>query len=790
VTVGAADVPPRIVFFPVRHHSPACALALLRAFAEIEPRQVLVEAPEDFEPLLPALTDPATRPPVAIVTLPPAGGGKDAYTATYPFCAHSPELVALAWAREHGARTALIDLPSRHPRMHRRGANDAASPAPLIAEWRLDHNAYVAALCARRGVADALALWDALFESRAGTPDWRGFFDGVGLYCRHTREVTTRREMETDGTLAREAHMAARLAAALEQGSWPVAVVTGGFHTPALRDAIAKPAPALAAETAEPANPYLIRYGFQQLDRLAGYGAGPPHPAYYDRLWRALRNPGGRTDDLALGLVVEFAESLRRTRPQLALSTPAVSAAALAAQRLAGIRDLSSPGRTEIIDAIRSTGVKEAVELGRSPLLDALHEFLTGDAIGELPPGVAQPPIVEHVRSQARALGFNLEDGASRTRDLDILRKPRHAAASRFLFGLDLVGAGFASRIAGPDPVTGWRGEALFESWTYAWSPLVESQLIGRAADGQTLEVIVLSELDRRRARLVEEGRSRSAGAGAELLVAAVRTGFDRAIDRAAAWCAEAMAEDVEAASIIVALSITSGLARPGPGAPDLAPRFADLRRSGFERLLMLFPDIVATTEDRLPALIKAIAELGAMVVGGDAAIDRASLAQVLGDALATPLPPALDGALTAFAGLIGSLSEAEVAARLSTMLNGTYVEAGAAAAVLTGCLAVSPRLIVHSASILAAADAFFGRIDQDDFLASLPEIRLAFSQLTPSEIDRIAAWAADRHGIEARHLLDGEIAAHEVAENLALSQRLAAVWREDGLAGWLETGR
>jgi hypothetical protein len=783
---GGASASP--VFFPIRHHSPACALALLRALEEIAPTQVLVEAPVDFEPLLPLLTDPATLPPVAIVSLPDAKDcGEDGYVATYPFCAHSPEMVALTWAKQHGARAVLIDLPARHPQMRRDRADDGPTATPLISDWRLDHNAYVSELCTRRGVADGYALWDALFESQADASDWRGFFDSVGLYCRHTREVADPAELAADGTLAREAHMRACLSEAKARADGPIAVITGGFHTPALRDP--DPADARARVSAPAPNAYLVRYGFRQLDAYSGYGAGLPHPGWYDRVWRGgAAGLATASDDL----LAEFAAHLRATRPQLALSTPSLASAVLAARRLAALRDLPAAGRSEIIDAVRSTGVKEALDLGRAPLLDLLHAFLTGDALGDLPSHAAQPPIVESVRDRARSLGFNLEDGARRTRDLDLLRKPRHAEASRFLFALDLVGAGFADRIAGPDLQAGWRTEALIETWGYAWSPMVEARLIGRAADGQTLESLCLAELERRHASLVEAGRSRSASAAAELLVVAVRIGIPAAVARAAEWCVGAVAEDADPASIIGALSIAVGLSRAGPGAHDLEALFADLKAAAFERLPLIFPDIVATSAERLPDTLRGLAQLAALASEGDDTIARARLGEATRAALAGspeagPPPPALDGALTAFAGLIGALSEWEAAARIAAMFSGAYVDGGDVAAALTGALTVSPRLIVHSRPVLEAVDGFFETVDGDAFLAALPELRMAFSQLTPGEVDRVAAWAGERHGVTTGALLDDALSHEELTANLALSARLEAIWRDEGLAAWVE---
>ncbi len=778
VVRGVADV----VFFPIRHHSPACAMALRRALDELRPVQVLVEAPADFAPLLPMLTDPRARPPIAIVSLPAGADSYDGGIATYPFCSHSPEYVALRWAKGAGATSNLIDLPARHPDMQTR-YGDEPGPTPLIEDWRLDHNAYVAELCARRGVSSGAALWDVLFETQGEAQDWRGFFEAVGVYCGHIRAVASEEALTGDGTLAREAQMTANILTAV-QGPGPIAVVTGGFHTSALKAAaVAGGAPrALAKAPAQKA--YLVRYGFRQLDQAGGYGAGLSHPAWYDRLWRRMQAAGG-VNGLAAELLIDFADHLRKTSPQMALATPTLAAAIVAADRLAALRDLPWPGRAEVIDAIRSTAVKGAIEAGQTPLLSALDAFLVGDAIGDLPPGATQPPIVESVRGRARQLGFNIDAGQARTRDLDVLRRPRHAEASQFLFALDLIGAQFAKRVSGPDPLTGWRGDALFETWSYAWSPIVESRLIGAAADGDDLEDLCRAELLRRRAALAGRGLSRSAAAVAELLIAAQRTGYASLSLMVLQWCADAMAVDPEAQSIIRALSLTADLA--ANAARSLATACVALRERGVERLLMLFPRLADTPADRLNELIGSLADLAALVGDDDAAIDRAALIEVVHLALQGSGPPALNGAMIAFAGLIGALDLRQVADRIAVALDGAYVEPCERAAALTGCLTVSPKLLLHSPALISAVDRFLATIDTDAFLAVLPELRLALGRLTPGEIDRAADWVATRYGLDVREITQSEATDAESAENLVFSDALEAIWRADGLGDWME---
>ena len=63
-----------------------------------------------------------------------------------------------------------------------------------------------------------------------------------------------------------------------------------------------------------------------------------------------------------------------------------------AARRLAGLRGLSEPGRTELFDALQSSAIKEEIEVGSHPLLAAFTTFLQGDRLGDLPPGSRLPP--------------------------------------------------------------------------------------------------------------------------------------------------------------------------------------------------------------------------------------------------------------------------------------------------------------------------------------------------------------------------------------------------------------
>ena len=110
-------------------------------------------------------------------------------------------------------------------------------------------------------------------------------------------------------------------------------------------------------------------------------------------------------------------------------------------------------------------------------------------------PSAGSPPLVEAVRVEARSLGFNLDFASSRKRELDIYRRDRHLAASRFLHAMAFLETGLGNRVSGPDFLGGQSGDILFETWTVAWSPFVEARLIELSRDGDDLESVTAARL-------------------------------------------------------------------------------------------------------------------------------------------------------------------------------------------------------------------------------------------------------------------------------------------------------
>ncbi len=276
----------RVVYAPVRHHSPACAWHVDRLIRDLRPDAVLIEGPRDATHLIPLLTHEKTRMPVAIYTTyvqrradddraPGEPGRREPirHAAYYPLCDYSPELAAIRAAAAVQACTRFIDLT--FPEMVESGRTlDEGRAHSLLEERHLAHSEVLRETCRRVGARDPDDLWDQLYELDHDRRDPVGFFQGVVGYCALARRNYSPAMLELDGCAAREAAMAA--AVAEEPGR--VVVVTGGFHTVAL-PGVAPAMPALVKVDPKDALVSLMRYGFEQLDRLNGYASGMPAPS-------------------------------------------------------------------------------------------------------------------------------------------------------------------------------------------------------------------------------------------------------------------------------------------------------------------------------------------------------------------------------------------------------------------------------------------------------------------------------------------------------------------------------
>ncbi|WP_417070399.1 DUF5682 family protein [Niveibacterium terrae] len=798
-----------VYFAPVRHHSPACALALRQMLRELKPAAVLIEGPDDIGALLPLLNDPQTRAPVAILcqatrtrAVEEADAGEKTRPETrssfYPFCDYSPEWVAAREGFALGAELALIDLPWRDKAWE--GGDESQAAQSLMEERHFAHSAYLGAMAARLGCVDHDELWDRLFELRA--PDtvgeWRSFFGDVFHWCAMARLDYEPEVLEAELSLPRERHMAAHIRAWRERLAGNIVVVTGGFHTPELLSAWQTAKPRRAKEATEKTAPgaWLIRYSFEQLDALNGYASGMPSPAYYQCLWEAFeRKERDPFAAVALDMLTRFARKTREDDLSDAVSTALVQAAAVQAMRLAELRGNPGPGRQDLLDAIRSCFVKGAIDEGTRGFTADLRRFLGGSRIGDVPPSAGSPPLIEDARRRARAAGVRLDDSTPHIARLDLYRKPSHRERSRFFHAMTYLDAGLATKLSGPDFLGNSRLNLLFEEWRAAWSPLVEARLIELAADGATLETVCMARLAREEAALFEAGRARSAATAVMLLVRACLIGLHARLPQLLQMLSTHLDEDASLASVVESGHRLSTLwqAREPLGVQRNPQLFALLERI-WPTALFLLPDLAScdeASEARAVQNLLSLRELGRQLgaIEDGAGIDLAQLHQHL-DRFATGagLSPAIAGASAALLFLEGVWSEASLEAVVHARF-GAGAEQREAVRFLNGMLNAAPELLLRLPSLLAGMDALIAGWDEADFVAYLPDLRQVFTRLRPQDTAELAGCVAGLHGQRDGSSLAEihyDTSEEDLAAGLQLQRALEDKLRRDGLDAWI----
>ena len=409
------DLTAPCLYFPVRHHSPACSLHLERTLEAYRPDCVLVEGPENANHLLPLLKRPEARPPLALYYALRdekglLGEPEEVYKCYYPFLECSPELVALRWAEGAGAEGRFIDLS--YGQILRACAQDRGLRRPgerrsYQDEGRFSHGAFLERLCEKTGLRSYSEFWEKYFEVNGLTMDTADFVHQMHTYCTLARETTPPQELEEDGTLAREAHMAQAISAACQTHS-RVLVVTGGFHTWGLLHPveIAPPAEQFPDGTEQV---YPMVYSMEAADALSGYASGMPAPGFYHRVWEKLH--GEEADQAYSQSVLELlAAAGRKLRHKgEALSVADETCALDLARGLAELRGKAQPGLYELQDGVLSAFVKGEATAASCLPLEVLRSLTTGDQVGALPDDALIPPLASDFQAQCARLGLSLK---------------------------------------------------------------------------------------------------------------------------------------------------------------------------------------------------------------------------------------------------------------------------------------------------------------------------------------------------------------------------------------------
>jgi hypothetical protein len=574
--------------------------------------------------------------------------------------------------------------------------------------------------------------------------------------------------------------MAQAIDAERQAGARRIVVVTGGFHTVALpncQPADIGPTPA----PDETAIVQLMRYRFDLLDALNGYGAGMPAPDFYQRCWDG-------EDHVAM--LVELARSLRADRGEPAPADAVAAAAFL--DRITRLRGHAQPTREDLLDAVRSHFIKGSIDIEGVRTLAECRRFFTGNRVGAVCDAAGQPPLLRQALARCAELGISTSGLREERLSLDPYRKQRDRAVSRFFFALNQLQVPLAQRQAGPDYVSGSDTERMREIWTYRWQPGCDAALITAARYGATVDEAVAARLVEGFAAL---GSGAAAGAvsdgAAGLILEAARCGAHAVLEDFCRRSAALFINDGEPISLARACQRLQ-LARHACDPLELHQEqaLADLLPAAWDRLGALLPALGRFPEDRdeegLEALMtwrQVADELAMDRDDAHAVADASERAELLADLSTDPDGnPFLAGAALGLVHGDGACAEALVAQRVQ----GRLVTPLPGARFLAGLLRTARALCWQSEALARALDGLLDSADEAVFLEVLPHLRLAFSDLTPRECDQVAALVGGLHG-QARWRAEDFTTVDPASTALAaaISQRLVDQTQADGQEPW-----
>ena len=825
----------QIYFAPVRHHSPACSYALKHLIEEVQPTHILIEAPSSFATIIDQLLHCDTKPPIAVLCqteistfqpttlLDTTEDDTDnltpesiTYSAFYPFCHYSPEWLAMQMAKKQQANVQFIDLPWN---LQTDLSIDLKQDRSLLSETYLKHSQYIQCLMQKLHCRDHDEVWEHLFELKdyEEIADWQTFFADTFIWCAMSRLDYSQESLAAEGSAQREQYMLSAIGELKKSNpKAKIVVVTGGFHTLALVEGLWKNRLILPKKadmtqfnrqqkSGDKDQTWLIRYSFDRLDALNGYASGMPSPAYYQTTWQSMLDYDKTANEEQTGrenrqrqtltLLSEIADKLRQQSNYNNLTgfVPLKSAIEQAIL-LADLRGHNGPGRYDLLDAIQSCFIKESIDNARSEFWLTIRDCLSGNLLGEVPIGIAQPPLVNDVYLTLKKYRFKLDDTNQKLTHIDIYRKPDHRQRSRFLHLMTFLKVGFASRVDGPDYIHGQRLNVMFEDWRYAWTPMVEARLIELSQKGTKLEHIAISKMQMDAKQFIENNMVSASLLAVEQLTQAALMGLDDYFNHILDNLADFILSEGELDSLIhcghrmvylwqgqtfLQLKATS----------TLLTLLNKIVQQGFFLLNKLKQPEIEHQQQNLQILLSFRDLLNYLP-------DQLDIKQLKQDfyqnlhRLQSELNEVslIRGAIDSISYLDSYFSQQQLEENIN--INFSLAAQGEQTInYFIGIMSCAPELVIHSSILLDSLDKLLIDWSAEQFIKILPDLRLAFSQLNPNQNASLAEKIAKKYHITDAdlHLQQYQFSENQLQKALSLELSISKHIKQQQLTDWFK---
>ncbi|WP_293716072.1 DUF5682 family protein [uncultured Parabacteroides sp.] len=780
LVTGSFDMDGQVVYFPVRHHSPACALHLRRTIERFHPELILIEGPADSAELLPYIADEQSIPPFCIYYSYDDKDGKvteekEKYRAYYPFLAYSPELVAIREGSRSHTPVRFIDLPYAL-RLINKIEEEPQTQFYYNENKEYEVNTYTAMIARKAGCRSFAEFWESRFELDAANLETQAFVRNLFHLGYFMRLATSENEISLKEDRLRETYMAEEIRKALSDNK-KILVVAGAFHISGLMEALqSDKKPSLKTCNREHVASYLMPYTFKEADSKSGYAAGMPFPAFYQEVWEKIEKQ--KKDPFASTVLEYIIKTARYARKTQMISLPDEINALNMARSLAVLRGKQSTGVYELLDGVRSCFVKGDLNATSTFEVDFLYRLLSGMGTGKIADNDCIPPVVREFRALCSLHRLKTSTIERQEVTLDIIKNPAHYRKSRFLHQMEFLETGFATLQSGPDYVNQKNKNLVREQWICRYATGVETRLIDLSVYGATLSQVCNS--------LIEKNFKDNMTAeelGKLLLSVQVMgiEGFYLQYEDSIRLVVESEGNFINLCKLINSLLYLANMQQLMDG--NIQPVIAELARTAFKGAVVLIPSLKSTTEEEEQEICEQMRNLYSFTMDAkgwfDTAAFIAAAEKVLNDSFSNSR---LFGLCLAIHYKEGRTGQADFCQQIAAYLESSITHPEQAASFICGLFLIARDILFADPHILEAIDRVIAKADQETFLTILPNLRYAFTGFLPAEISRLGQQVAEYHQVaEARLTGSITVSQEEITEAMRLDSLAAEAlktWR------------
>lgn len=742
-----------VIYYPVRHHSPACSFHLKNVMEIYNPDLVLIEGASDADSLIPYLASDETIPPVCIYYSYDDKKGlvnenKEKYRAYYPFLEYSPEFLAIKQAYENKTDVHFIDIP--YSSMLVNGQNKKLKFDFGQDDYENEYN-YTQTIAENCGCRSFSEFWESRFETSVMYKNTKEFVKSVTALGFYMRNCGHKDEQEIIINAQREKYMHDNIEKYRESYN-KILVVAGAYHIAGLISPETKlkklKNPDLSAKSL-----YLMPYTFMEMDSKSGYGAGIPFPAFYQKIWEKLTDKKYDKFNAYDNTVLEYiVKTARYTRTKQPVSVPDEINAFSMAKSLAMLRDKSSAGVYELIDGVRSTFVKGDINTETVFELDFLFRQLTGTATGKISSDIdIIPPVVQDFHRLCRKFRIKTNTIAYQDIILETVKKQAHYEKSCFLHKMKFLNTEFCRMISGADLVNGRDRNLIREQWRCRYGSNVETALTDLSVYGDTVSQICTTIINK---QFSDGLMSSQLG---KLLVQAYVMGMNEICEDNESKIKIVISSDSDFISICSFISrIKSLLVMDKLRNGNISQSIMEYLEYAYSKSSLLIEKNKNCDDDKTDDICKGIKLLYSISLEYPAECDSGILADELEKIYADlECNSCIYGVCSAVLFKTGRISPDEYKDTVNSYLE--TADGDESAMFLSGIFMAGRDIVFTDKRLLAQIDRIISLMDNETFIKILPNLRYAFTNFTPAETERISGIISDKYGV-SQDMLSGSI--------------------------------